>query len=181
MTDKLLIAIISGIIIWAIKELIVYLIRRARLRAGLISDIIIHVAGASEQKGAVNVLVNETAKEGEPLPFPVSYNVGQYGFYSSVQKELPVYLRENELIKVIKFYQAIWELDVSVNGLATTLGLWERDKRELSASDIKHLKKRKSRIESFCDLISSKEIKKISDLPDDYRQVKGAETVVEQT
>jgi len=43
------------------------------------------------------------------------------------------------------------------------------------------LKKRESRIESFCNLISSNEIKKISDLPDDYRQVKGAETVVEQT
>lgn len=181
MTDKLLITIISGLVIWVIKEIIVHLVRGARLKAGLVSDIKIHIAGANEQKGAVNTLVNETIEEGKEIPFPISYNVGQYGFYNSIQKDLPVYLSGPELIKVIKFYQAVWELDVSVNGLATTLGLWERDKRKLSKNDLKHLRKRSARIESYCDLIGANEIKAISSLPEDYRQVKGAETVVEQT
>ena len=117
---------------------------------------------------------------GKKLPFPISYNVGQYSFYTSIQKDLPVYLTKSELVKVIKFYQSIWELDVSINGIATTLGVWERDNRELTEKDIKHIKNRKARIDSFCEVITSKEINQIMDLPDDYRQVKGAETVVEE-
>ena len=181
MTDKLLITIISGIVIWGIKEIVVHLIRGARLKAGLVADIKTHIAGSNEQKDAVKILVNETAKEGKELPFPISYNVGQYGFYNSIQKELPVYLSKSELIKVIKFYQALWELDVSVKGLATTLGFWERDKRKLSQNDLQHIKKRSARIESYCNLIGANEISSISNLPDDYRQVKPAYTVVEQT
>jgi len=101
MTDKLLITIISGIVIWGIKEVVVHLIRGARLKAGLVADIKTHIAGSNEQKDAVKVLVNKTAKEGKELPFPISYNVGQYGFYNSIQKELPVYLSKSELIKAL--------------------------------------------------------------------------------
>ena len=181
MAEKLLLTIIGAILIWAIKEISNHFIRRSRLKAGLVSDIKLHIAGAKEQKGAVKILVEETAQVGEKLPFPISYNVGQYSFYNSIQKDLPIYLSKSELVKVIKFYQSIWELDVSINGLATTLGLWERDNRELTDRDIKHIKKRKARIDSFCEALTSKELINISDLPDDYRQVKGAETVIEET
>ena len=181
MTVEVLLTIAGALIIWAIKGIVTHRIRGSRLKAGLVADIKMHIEGAKEQRGAVKILIEDTAQVGQKLPFPISYNVGQYSFYNSVQKDLPVYLSTSELVKVIKFYQAIWELDVSINGLANTLGIWERDNRELTDRDIKHLKKRKARIDSFCDVISSKEIKDISDLPDDYRQVKGAETVVEET
>ena len=180
MTEMLLLTIIGALIIWAIKGIVSHEIRRSRLKAGLLADINMHIEGAKEQRGAVKILIEDTAQVGQKLPFPLSYDVGQYNYYTSNQEDLPVYLRKTELVKVIKFYQAIWELDVSINGLATTLGIWERDNRELTDRDIKHLKKRKARIDSFCDVICAKETKNISDLPDDYRQVKGAETVVEE-
>jgi len=100
---------------------------------------------------------------------------------NSIQKELPVYLSKPDLVKVIKFYQTIWELDLSINGLAVTLGIWERDSRELTKKDIEHLKKRSARIESFCDIIISGTITTISDLPDDYSGVESAQAVVEET
>lgn len=181
MAEKLLLTIIGALVIWAIKGIVIHNVRSSRLKAGLLADIKMHVEGAKEQRGAVKILVEATAQVGQKLPFPISYNVGQYSFYNSIQKDLPVYLSESELVKVIKLYQALWELDVSINGIANTLGIWERDNRVLTDGDIKHLKKRKARINSFCDVICSKEIKNISDLPDDYRQVKGAETVVEET
>ncbi len=181
MAEKLLLTIIGAIIVWAIKETSNHFLRRSRLKAGLVSDIQLHIAGAKEQKGAVKMLVEETAQVGETLPFPISYNLGQYSFYNSIQKDLPTYFSKTELIKVIKFYQTVWELDVSINGLANTLGLWERDNRELTDKDIKHIKKRKFRIDSFCEVLASKEISNIMDLPDDYRQVKGAETIIEET
>jgi len=181
MAEKLLLTIIGALLIWVIKEISNHFIKRSRLKAGLVADIMLYIAGAKEQRGAVKILVEDTAQEGRKLPFPISYNVGQYNFYNSIQRDLPAYLSKSELVKVIKFYQAIWELDVLINGLATTLGLWEREKHELTDRDIRHITKRKARIDSFCEAITSKEINSILDLPDDYRQVKGAETVVEET
>ena len=179
MAEKLLLTIIGAILVWAIKEVVNHFIRRTRLKAGLISDIMLHMAGAKEQKAAVKILVEQTVQVGNKLPFPISYNIGQYNYYNFIQKDLSNYLSKAELVKIIKFYQALWELDVSISGLAHTLGLWERDNRELTEKDIKHIKKRKIRIDSFCEAITSKEIKAIMNLPDDYRQIKGAETVIE--
>jgi len=45
------------------------------------------IPGAKEQRGALNRLGEETAQVGKKLPFPISYNVGQYSFYNSIQKE----------------------------------------------------------------------------------------------
>jgi hypothetical protein len=179
--DRFLLTIIGALIIWAVQQIISHNIRKSRFRGGLLADINLHIDGAKEQREGVKTLVEDTAQEGQKLPFPISYVRDPYNFYTSNQKELPIYFSEAELIKVIKFYQAIKELDISINGIADTLGIWERDKRELTDKDIKHLKKRMARIESFCNVICVKEIMKISELPDDYRKVKGIETVVEKT
>ena len=181
MTEKLLIALIAGLLLWVVKATVSHWIKRTRFRAALLVDIKSHLEGAKEQKGATKVLVEETIEVGKKVPFPISYFIDSYNFYSSVQKELPSYLTEAELVKVIKFYQAIWQLDVSLNGLATTIGVWERDGENITKANIVHLKKRLARVTSFCDCLTAKEINKISDLPDDYRQVKDAETVVAKT
>jgi len=80
MTDKLLITIIGALVIWAVKEFVMHLIRSSRLEAGLLADIKMHIDGAKGQKGAVKTLVENTAKQGKKLPFPISYNIGQYSF-----------------------------------------------------------------------------------------------------
>ena len=179
MTEKILIALLAGFILWAVKSVVSHLVKRARFREAILVDIQAHISGAKEQTGAAKVLVEETIQEGEEVPFPVVYTIDSYSYYSAVQKELPLYLNQDELVKVIKFYQAIWQLDVSVHALATAVGIWERDKVVISEQKLSHLKKRLSRISSFCDCITEKEINKINNLPSDYRQVKDAETVVE--
>lgn len=181
MTDTILITIFGALIIWVLKGFVSFFIINSRIKAGLLADIKMHAEGVRRQKVAVKTLVEHTAKEGQKLPFPFSYNVGQYSFYHSIQKDLPIYLAKSNLVKVIKFYQNIWELDVSINGLSDTLSIWERESKTLTEDDIKHLKDRSVRIESFCDVIISKEIITISDLPDDYDQIKGPETVVANT
>lgn len=181
MIENLLLTIIGAIIVWAIQSVTSHYIKKSRLRSGLLADIRIHIAGAREQNRAVKSLVEETVRQGAKIPFPIFYNIGHYSFYDSIQKELASYLSKAELVKVIKFYQAVWELDVSINALANTLSTRERDQQELTEGNMLHLKKRKARIDSLYEAISSNEVRTIACLPDDYRQVKGADTVLEPT
>jgi hypothetical protein len=181
LTDTLLVTIASAIVVWLITTITSNLLKKSKLRAALLTDVTLNVSGVNEQRLAVTKLVEDHAIVGEKLPFPVSYRIGEYLLYKSIQNDLLDYLNKAELVKVVKFYQTMWELDVAINGIASTLGLWERDGASLSSEQVNHIKKRKERIDSFCDVICSKEIRKLMDLPDDYRSIKGIETVVSKT
>lgn len=178
LTERILATILGGITLWLITKIASYFVKRSRIQAALLADINIHIAGAIEQRDAVAKLIEVHVVEGQKLPFPIPYNVGEYLLYKSLQKDLPEYLRKAEIVKVVKFYQALWEMDVSINGLASTLGKWEKDEVVLSKEQVTHAKKRKERVDSFCQMITGSDVRELSDLPDDYRSVKGPETVV---
>lgn len=178
LTDRLLATVISGLVVWFSTGVISHFIKRSRVRGALLADIKLHLAGVKEQRAAVDALVKEHIKEGGKLPYPIFYFVGEYLLYKSLQKDLPEYLTKIELVKVVKFYQALWEMDVSINGLASTLAKWESNAVILTNDLVDHAKRRRNRIDSFCQVLISQEVRSICDLPDDYRSVKGAETVV---
>lgn len=181
LTDSLLVSILGAIVVWLITTIISHLLKKSKLRAALLADVTLNVAGVKEQRLAVSKLVEDHAIEGQKLPFPISYKVGEYLLYKSIQNDLLDYLNKAELVKVVKFYQTMWELDIAINGIASTFGTWERDGIALSLEQVNHIKKRKERIDSFCEVICSKEIRKLMDLPDDYSSIKGPETVVSKT
>lgn len=178
MTDSLLATIIGTLAVWLITTSILHQVKKAKLRAALLTDIKINIDGVREQRVAVAKLVENHAVEGNKLPFPISYRVGEYLFYKSIQHNLVDYLNKAELLKVIRFYQKIWELDSAINGLASTMSKWERDGTVLSKANVEHIIKRKERIDSFCEIICANEIRGLMHLSDDYEPVKGPETVV---
>jgi len=178
LTDSLLATIVGAIVVWLITTTASHFLKKSKLRAALLADVTINIGGVKAQRLAVAKLVEDHAIEGQKLKFPISYKVGEYLLYKSIQHDLLDYLSKAELVKVVKFYQTMWELDIAINGIASTLGTWERDGIALSSEQVNHVKKRKERIDSFCKIICSKEIGKLTDLPDDYRSIKGPETVV---
>ena len=160
LTDSLLVTILGAIVVWLITTVTSHLLKKSKLHAALLADVTLNVSGVKEQRLAVAKLVEDHAVVGKKLPFPISYRVGEYLLYKSIQNDLLDYLNKAELVKVVKFYQTMWELDVAINGIASTLGLWERDGVPLSSEQVKHIKKRKERIDSFCEVICSKEIRR---------------------
>jgi len=181
LTNSLLVSILGAIVVWFVTTIISHVLKKSKLRAALLADVTINIAGVKEQRLAVAKLVEDYAIEGQKLLFPITYRVGEYLLYKSIQNDLLNYLNKTELVKVVKFYQTMWELDIAINGIASALGTWERDGIELTSEQAKHLKKRKERIDSFCEVICSKEIRNLNDLPDDYRSIKGPETVLSKT
>jgi len=181
LTDSLLVTIIGTMVVWLLTTIVSHLLKKSKLRAALIADVQINISGVKEQRLAVTRLIEDHAVVGQKLTFPISYKVGEYLLYKSIQNDLLNYLNKIELVKVVKFYQTMWELDIAINGVASALGTWERDGIALSIEQVNHIKKRKKRIDSFCEIICSKEIRQLQDLPDDYRSIKGPETVVSKT
>lgn len=181
LTDSLLVSILGAMVVWLVTTIVSHLLKRSRLRAALLADVTINISGVKEQRAAVATLVEDHAIVGQKLPFPISYKVGEYLLYRSIQNDLLAYLNKAELVKVVKFYQTMWELYIAINGIALSLGTWERDGVALTKEQVNHVKKRKERIDSFCEVICSKEIRELNDLPDDYRLIKGSETVVCKT
>lgn len=181
LTNSLLVTILGTIIVWVTTTIISHLLKKAKLRAALLADVSINMNGVKQQQLAVAKLVEDHAIEGHKLAFPILYKMGEYLLYKSIQHDLLDYLNKVELVKVVKFYQTMWELDVAIHLIASTMSTWERDGVALSLEQVNHIKKRKERIDSFCEIICSKEIRKLTDLPDDYRYIKGPETVVSKT
>ncbi|MBZ0091580.1 MAG: hypothetical protein K8F27_05090 [Sulfuricellaceae bacterium] len=177
-TESLIGTLVSGLVLWAITKAIAYFVKASRIRAALLEDVQINVVGAKEQLDAVKKLVEDNVIEGQKLPFPIPYSIGEYLLYKSMQSDLPLYLKKAEIIKVVKFYQALWEMDVSIAGFASVLGKWEERGIALTREQVAHARKRKERIDSLCGILTSMDIRGFSDLPDDYRSVKGPEHVV---
>jgi len=178
LTDSLLVTILGTLIVWSITTTVLHKLKKGKLREALLTDIKINIEGVKEQQLAVTRLVDKHAVEGHKLPYPILYRMGEYIFYKSIQNDLANYLNKEELLKVIQFYQKMWELDSAINGLASIMSIWEKRNLVFSSEHVDHLKKRKERIDSYCEVICSQEIKKLLDLPDSYLTLKGTETVV---
>src|SRR5208337_338144 len=105
--------ILATLVGWLITNVVSFFVRRGRLRAALLADIMLNVAGANEQRATLAKLITNQVIAGRTIAFPIFYNVGEYLLYKAIQQDLPKYLRKSELVKVVKFYQALWTLDVS--------------------------------------------------------------------
>lgn len=171
LSDQLLVTILAALVVALTTATVRYFINRSRLRAALLSDIRLHLAGANKQCKAVERLVAEQICEGQTIPFPISYSVGEYLLYKSLQSDLPKYLQKRELVKTIKFYHAIWELDVSFHGLAETLMEWQKTNTVLTSDHVKHIKRQRDHIQSLTNALKTSQIiSHIEDFPDEYHR-----------
>ena len=126
------ITIFAGVLLWFIKEGIGYSIARQRIKAGIISDINKHISGASRQKQEAKKIKDKFIKWGKHFPFPINYSLARWAFYASIQKDLPKYLREKELLMVMNIYQLLWEIDVSFEGFTKTINACENKEAKIN-------------------------------------------------
>ena len=178
-TDRLLITIIGGFLLWAVKELIVFFVRRNRVLNALESDISFQQDEVKDDIASIRALFeSEVLSEGKKIPFPLKYSPEPHMVLSAYLSCLPNFMRAKSLIRLFKFYDAISEFEAAMAGFCDLLCLWEERQKELSKSDIKHLKNRLDRMNSLALAITSRPINGIRDLPEDYRSVQNLETTI---
>ena len=178
LSEKILAGIAIGLIVWLIKLIISYFVQKKRLESALVVDINYHLLGISEARSFLNGLDEKVVIEGKTISYCAHYTKDDYELYKSVQTLLFKYFDKNSIEKITKFYKAFWEVEVLFEGLMKDLWSWKEDKKILDKEDIEYFKAKKSRVESLVQLLTKDSIRKIGDLPSDYRDRKGPEHIL---
>ncbi len=178
LSEKILSGIAVGIIVWSVKYIVSYFVQKKRLESALIVDINYHLLGVNESKSFLNGLTDKVVQEGKPVKYCAHFTRDEYDLYKSVQNLLFKYFGKDSIEKITKFYKAFWELEVLFEGLMKDLWEWKDQNKILDKEDVEYFKLKRSRIESLATLLTRDNIKKISDLPNDYRDRKGPEHII---
>ncbi len=158
-----------GLIAAAVTGVIGFFIRRSRIRSALLADIELNLSGVTEARAYVVKLFDVHVREGIELKFYGSFHVGKYHLYESLQADLARYLDKDRLLKVIRVYHTFWELEISLKNLMDLMKTWTKEERILTQEDVERLKAAKERQFRLIDILTAKEIRKLRDLPSDYR------------
>lgn len=167
--EKLLLGIFIGIITFLVTNIILFILKRMRVRAALLSDISYHIIELREIINFLDKLFEFDIVENKIISYSAYYTKDEFDFYKSLQKDLMIYFGKNNILKIIKFYKSIWEVHVLMEGFMNDLTKWQGEKRVLTKNDIAWLKRKKERIVRLITVLTTKDINKLMDLPEDYR------------
>lgn len=181
LTDRILATILGTLVVWATTKVLGFIIHRSRIKAAILTDLLLHQRGIKLQDSAIKAMFdNGILKVGEVIPFPIRYANEEWVLYRALQRDLPLFLSKDALRKIIKFYHLMWELDHSMLGFSKVLEDWEAKGHILTDADMEHLQRRVARMHSMAGLIYNVSIQRLNDLPDDYQEAKTMETILQR-
>ncbi len=168
-TEELLVGILVVIIGWFSTNIIVFLLKRYRLKAAIIADINNHLLGAKDARTYLNNLFEQIIKENKPIEYAFRFIKSENLLYKSMQEDLIKFFGKKNLIKIIIIYDRLWEAENAIEALMGLIIKWRNEKRVLSGNDIEFLKSNRNKVIKLIDVITEKEIKGLEDLKEDYR------------
>ncbi len=178
LTDKLLVTILSGLLIWIIKDLTVYFLQRNRIQAALLTEVAFLIEAVTEAKRYLEESFQKTVQTGKEVQYSAAFTAEERNIYKEYSPVLTSYLAERNLVRLIKFYRAVQEFEVLCTGFFSDLTEWKKQKHTLTDDDVRYLDRKKARIVSIANIITARSVHKISDLPEDYRGELGPGTIV---
>lgn len=177
-TDKLLVTLIAGLLLWVIKDLTLYFVKRNRIRAALLTEVSFLITALRNTQQYLNDSFNQTVPIGKKIEYSATFTPEDFDIYKEYSPVLTSYLGERDLVRIIKFYRAIHEFEVLCAGLFADLDKWKTQERVLTQEDIQYLGRKKARILSIAEIVTCKETKQLADLPEDYKGQLDAATIV---
>ncbi len=175
--EKIISGIIVGLLVGLITKAIGYFLTREKVKAGLLTDIEVHIEDIKE----TNEYLNEwlpTLREGEVINYSARYKSDDYILFKSFISNLPKYFSRIIFTNILRFYKAIEEYDVLLEGFFSDVTTWKKEKRKLSADDLSYLSKKMERIIALGNILTMNEIKSFLNLPDKYEGKIAAKTII---
>jgi hypothetical protein len=177
-TDKILVGILVGIIIWLITSAVNFLILRYRLEKALIEDINHRRSNLKDTKEFMEMFYKNFIKEGKRLSYYARFTKQEFPFYEDVRKDLFKYFGAKNLISIMRCYEALEEVEILTEGILYDFGDYTKKDKDLSADDITYLERKKERLLSVIGIFEQREIRNLSDLPRDYKGMLAAVDVI---
>jgi hypothetical protein len=175
--EKIILGAVVAIGVWIIKSIVSFILVRGRISGGLIEEIHSNLNQVKEAKKYLDKL-KSLIQVGQPLPYIDKFNKTNNSFYSTQIDNLPTHYGMKTIKKVNKFFYSFWELQVAIEGLINHLQQIKNEKRSVQKEDYERLKKKFERIDKLSDVLTSKKIENLSNLPENYEGRLGSDSII---
>jgi hypothetical protein len=165
----MLTTVVGTIIVWAITNIILFFIRKHRLKQAILIDIDFLMLAALENKNFLELFCERQIKESNIIEYSVHYTKEKLDFYKSMHSDLIKFIDNNTLQKIIKFYNSFQAMEALMEGFFKDITIAYEKKVELEKRQIDYLKAKANRIIKLCESLSNRyRIGMLDALPDDY-------------
>ena len=174
---QILSGILISILVWLLTKSIAYVLIRGRINAGILADIELLTKSIRESNEYLGDWMN-TLVIGKEILYSARHNADGQEYFRAVLLELPKYFSKDMFSRIFRFYKAIEEYDVLLDGFFADVTTWKHEKRLLTDEDIKYLNRKKDRILALGGILSKLHIGKLQQIPRDYEGKIAAKTII---
>jgi hypothetical protein len=178
MTEKLLVGILVGIAIWLATNAVGFLLRRYRLKEALLVDIRHRISNLNAVEKYLTQYFKDYVKKDAVLERYARYTKDEFPFYDDVRGDLYQYFGAQNLIAIMRCYEALGEIEILMEGLSQDFLEYREKQKKLSDVDVQFFNRKKSRIESVIGILKKREIHNLGDIPRDYQGVLSAASII---
>lgn len=175
--DKVLSGIVVGLFVWLTTKTAIYLLTRERIKAGLLTDIELHITSIKESDAYLTHLIT-TLTAGQTIKKGGRYSADGYIYFRSILTELPRLFSKRTFTNILRYYKSIEEYDFLVGGFFDDITAWKITQRILSADDVTYLSKKIDRITALGRILTKINVEHLDDLPIDYEGRLPAKTMI---
>lgn len=168
-SDTVLSGILTAILVWLLTKAAMFIIYKRKLEAGLIVNIGYYLDQIQEVTDYVKNLFDGSIVEGEVVKHAAHHTAESHDYYNAVIAKLPLYLSRKNMIKVVKFYKALYEFQVLTGGFLMDLQKHKENDDLLTKDQVNFLCRKKERIVALGKILCKANGKDLSSLPDDYK------------
>lgn len=165
--ERVLSGILAGLIVWLVSKITLYLLKRERIKAGLITDIEFHTKSILESNEYLKEWL-PTLKPDATIKYSARHTSDDYTYFRSILPELPEYFGKNVFTKILRYYKSIEEYEILLGGFFSDISAWKKEKMKLSEDDLSYLARKMDRVISLGQILTEKQIINLDLLPIDY-------------
>jgi hypothetical protein len=174
--ESLIVGILGAIIVWLVKSLVGLYLRRQAIKSALLTDIQTKIITWVGNKKFLDELIKSKLAEDQEVPYTAHFQAPLTTLYDVLLIQIISHLPDH-FTDISKMYSAFKEADELLEGVLQDLTIWKEQRHKLKKEDIDYLVAKRDRIASYVDKFKEREIRTLSDLPQDYQGVQGAEVV----
>ncbi len=167
LSDKLLSAIIGFIVVYGGTELANHCIQSGRIEAGLIAEINDGASQAKDVADSAKYFMDNFVVQGQKISIGADYYRRDVAYYKAYIRDLPSYLSEDQLAKVIRYYGALNEFDNVADTFFARASYFESTEEPLTIYQVQMLDRTQERLAALRNVIYSN-YTDLDDLPNDY-------------
>lgn len=141
--------LITGLLLWVIKSLTVFVLRRHRIRAALLLEIERVNKSCQRAARALGDGLGEYVQLNERVLRSARYTPIDFPVYQAYLRDMPSYFSSRSLTRITRFYDIAHEVETLIEGLFIELDQWVARGVFVKGDDLAHIQTKVARIQQL--------------------------------